>query len=478
MRYQKTSGRAERFVIPEITDRSRYTVSGSYSPARLKRIFDSANTGDLEQLCLCCREIMERNWDIQGAMEQRIDAITGVKWHIEPGGDSPRDHEAAAAFEKELRAAGSLNGLDTFYDLVGHLATAVIMPFAASEIVWAPGGRIAGFSNIESHYFTLRNGFVPQLVCNEYPNGMPEDEARHRFVFHQFRKKSDPARSGLIRTLAWLHCFQNWPLKDLFSFIERFGMPFVVAKVDQNTWDNEREVLHSLIRNFGPNGGGVFTKATELQLLSAGNTGSDNVYFKALEFTHNAIFTLIVGQLASSGDATGMSNGTAQTQVRQDILEADARALESTIRAQIAAPWMVFHYPDAAVPQLHFDVEPPEEMTQLASIVSTLSQAGFKADEKELSDRFGMKLRYEPPAAPPAMGNNFAMSSEPVNDNLTDALEEWLGPLVEGMSDLLATAEQSEDEADLADLSDLANKLGSSSKLEKLLVSDMKRAIK
>ena len=245
-------------------------------------------------------------------------------------------------------------------------------------------------------------------------------------------------------------------------------MPFVVAKVDQNTWDNEREVLHSLIRNFGPNGGGVFTKATELQLLSAGNTGSDNVYFKALEFTHNAIFTLIVGQLASSGDATGMSNGTAQTQVRQDILEADARALESTIRAQIAAPWMVFHYPDAAVPQLHFDVEPPEEMTQLASIVSTLSQAGFKADEKELSDRFGMKLRYEPPAAPPAMGNSFAMSSESVKDKLSDALEEWLGPLVNSLENA------SED----GELPDFSEKLGSSQKLEELFVEDMKRAEK
>ena len=475
MRYQKTTGRAERFVISEIADRSRYTAVGSYTPARLKRIFDAANLGDIEQLCLCCREIMERNWDIQGAMEQRVGAIVGVKWHMEPGGDTPLDQTAAEAFEKELRSAGSLNGLDTFYDLVGHLANAVIMPFSASEIVWGKGGSIAGFSSIESHHFTLRNGFVPQLVCNEYPNGMPEEEAHHRFVFHQFRKKSDPARSGLIRALAWLHCFQNWPLKDLFSFIERFGMPFVIAKVDQNAWDSEREVLHSLIRNFGPNGGGVFTKATELELLNASNTGSDNVYFKALEFTHNAIFTLIVGQLASSGDSSGMSNGTAQTKVRQDILEADARALESTVRAQIAAPWIQFHYPEAAVPYLHFDVEPPEEMTQLASIVGTLSQAGYKADEKELSDRFGLKLRYEPPAAVPAMGNSFSMSAEPPTNALSSALEEWLGPLVDELSAPFATAEQSEDGSDLSDLSD---KLGSSTKFEQLLLSDMKRAIR
>ena len=48
----------------------------------------------------------------------------------------------------------------------------------------------------------------------------------------------------------------------------------------------------------------------------------------------------------------------------------------------------------------------------LANVVNTLSQAGFKADPAELSDRFGMKLRYETPQAP-AMGNTFAMAAEP-----------------------------------------------------------------
>ena len=473
MKYKKTTGRAERFAVPEPSDRFRYTARGDYSPARLKRIFDAANSGDTEQLCLCAREILERNWDIAGAFEQRAAALQGCQWVIDPGGDSEVDRQAAAAFAKALESAGAFNQLDSFYDLISHLEQAVILPFAAAEIVWSEGGGLAGFSNLEAHHFTLRDSFTPRLVCDEFPSGMPEDEARNRFIFHQFRKKSDPARSGMIRTLAWLHCFQNWPLKDLFSFIERFGMPFVIAKVDQNAWENERQILHSLIRNFGPSGGGVFTKATELQLLNASNTGSDNVYFKALEFTHNAIYTLLVGQLASSG----MSNGTAQSEVRQDILEADARSIESAVRSAIAAPWTAFHFKGAAVPKLHFQVDPPEDQMLLANVVNTLSQAGFKADPAELSDRFGMKLRYEAPQAP-AMGNTFAMAAEPPGGSLSDALEEWLGPLVE---ELLATAEHSEDGSDLLAHRRLgeggSDLLGSSAKLEKLLVDDMKRAI-
>ena len=89
-----------------------------------------------------------------------------------------------------------------------------------------------------------------------------------------------------------------------------------------------------------------------------------------------------------------MSNGNAQTAVRQDILEADARSVESTVRARIAAPWTTFHFNGAAVPKLHFKIEPPEDQVHLAKVIYTLAQAGFKADPQELSERFGMKLSY------------------------------------------------------------------------------------
>lgn len=475
MKLQKTHGSDPRpFAKPDPNDRFRYGATTVYTPEAIKRIFAAANSGDTEALCLCGREMLERNWDIIGALEQRVDALLGVEFDVRPGGDSELDALAAREFEKELRAAGELNDLETFHDLLSHLATAVVMPFAAAEIVWGEGGKLEGFSGIEAHHFTLRESFVPRLVCDEYPLGMPEEEARNRFIFHQFRRKADPARSGLIRVLAWLHCFQNWPIKDLFSFIERFGMPFVIAKVDQNAWDNERAVLHSLIRNFGPNGGGVFTKSTELELLNASNTGGDNVYFRALEFTHNAIYTLLVGQLASSGDSSGMSNGTAQSEVRQDILEADARAIEATIRARLAAPWTAFHYRGAAVPRLHFHVEPAEDQAHLAQVINTLSQAGFKADPAEISKRFGLKLRYEAPSAPagfPMSAESRALSdrSDKSDKTLSGALESWLGPLAD---ELAAIAD-----GDLTD-EEFANRLaacaegkknGSSEKFERFL---------
>lgn len=453
MKYQ-TAGLSERksagksvparrvVILPE--DRYRYSALTSYTPARLSALFQAANSGDIEQLCLCGREILERNWDIQGALDQRADALCGVGWEVLPGGPGEDAKKAADAFKKALEdsgfASGTLGRTETFQELLRNLLDAIVQPFSAAEIVWGAGGTLVGFQSIEPHCFTLRDSMVPRLVTDEFPNGMELEP--YKFVIHQHRRSPDPARSGKIRVLAWLHCLQNWPLKDLFSFIERFGMPFVVARVDQNTWENEREVLQNVIRAFGPDGGGVFTNTTEIQLLNAANTGGDNVYFRALEFTHNAIYTLLLGQLASSGDAAGMSNGDAQSAVRQDILEADARAIESTVRAQIAAPWTHFQFGDALpVPRLHFKVEVPEDEKAVADkllvkaqTIQTLTSAGFIPDAEAVSKIFNLPLKYEPPQSGIVQGGALGLSEDaPDDDGLTpDKRAIMYGTLIRG----------------------------------------------
>ena len=475
MKYQETTGGQYR-AIPEQSDRMRAIANTRYTPERLTAIIRAADAGDIESLALCGAEMLSRNWDVIAAMEQRTDALCGCEWTVSPGGDTPRAAEAAKAFEQALRGAGKNDPReDTFYDLCAHLMDAVVMPFIPSEIIWGPGGTLKAFQNLETWQFDLRDGFVPRLVTDEFPSGLPEDMQRDKFIFHQFRKKSDPARQGKIRVLAWLHCFQNWPIKDLFSFIERFGMPFVVAKVDQNAWENERQVLHQIIRSFGPSGGGVFTKNTELELLNAANTGGDNVYFRALEFTRSAIYTLIVGQLASSSDSSGMSNGDAQTAVRQDILEADARALEATIYAQVAVPWTRFQFgPDVAPPELKFQVEPPEDQTKFATVVNVLSQAGFKADAAELSERFGLKLTYAPQQQQGLNGLAMSADLKPARSaetkKMQSAVADWLGPLEKELA-RLADGDDGDAAAFGAALAKLAQdgKFGPSGDFETLL---------
>lgn len=419
MKYERKKTRPERrrppesgeYVLLDMTDRpAAQLMCRQVTPYDLERIISAANSGDTVELCKLSVEVEEKNWDIQNSMDTRRGALLGCGWHVEPGDETPPAREIAERFEKVLRDAGNLNGLDTFYDLCSDLMGAVIAPFAASEIVWN-NGTITGFQSIEARHFTLQYGYEPRLITLEQPSGM--ELPPYKFVFHHNRRTGgDMARSGRIRTLAWLHVFQNFPMKDWLGFVERFGMPFVVARVNQNAWKNERDVIKGMIRAFGPSGGGVFTKDTEVQLLQAANAGGgQNAYKTVLEYTGAAITKVLLGQLASSGEAAGWSNGGAQGQVRQDILEADARGIEKTVTAQLAAPWTAFNFgPAAPVPRLVIEAEEPAdekaeaEVKQLdAQTIQTLGAAGWEVeDPKVLEERFGIRFRKAAPQGPAA----------------------------------------------------------------------------
>lgn len=352
-----------RRVFAEPSDREEYDISRGLTPADVDRIMIAANGGEPTEQCRLSLEIEEKNWDIFHALETRRNAVKGVEWEVEPGGESPADKRAAEQLKEALDNAGGLNELDSFNSLLSDLMSALLPGFAVSETVWREGGGIAGFNFIEQQHFTFRHGRDPYLVTRDDYDGVPLD--KYKFIVHKYRKHGgDATRGGLIRPLAWLHCFTSVNVKDLLSFVERYGMPFVVAKVDAQTWKNERNVLKALIRNFGPSGGGLFTRATEIELLQAANNGGD-VYFKLLEYIGMAITKVILGQTATAGDGGGWSNDGAQSQVRQDILEADCDALADTLTMQLAAPWTMFTQPPGTkTPKIKLPCQPPEDTVQ------------------------------------------------------------------------------------------------------------------
>ena len=174
-----------------------------------------------------------------------------------------------------------------------------------AETIWKPGGAgFHGWRAIEPRFLSFNKSFSLRIRVNgNMSDGVPIPPGKAVYC-RMGRPGADPVRGGLIRPLAWLHCFANLNLKDLLGFIERYGMPFVTAKIDKATYDKERTLLNNLICNFGPRGGGVFSRGVELELLQAANNTGD-VYFKLLEYLGDAITKVILGQTASSGDSAG-----------------------------------------------------------------------------------------------------------------------------------------------------------------------------
>ena len=386
---ERVAPKPGRAVVSDSSDR-QHDVSRNLTPYKVDRIMTQANAGDTRDLCKLASEIEEKNWTIKHCMETRVAAVAGASWDIEPSADDAKSNAIAAELKTDLENAGG-NRLDTFGNLLADMAYSVLPGRSCSEIIWQTGGRLHGFSSLPAkHLLYPSNGAFGEPVISTDSGNVPMPPAKF-VLFHRRASGGDPARAGLVRTLAWLHCFMNINFKDMLRFIERYGMPFLVAKVDQQSWENERNQIKSVIRNFGPDGGGVFTRSTELELLQA-NAANGDIYFKLIEYCEAAITKVILGQTASSGDGGGWSKDNAQSQVRQDLLESDCALIADVVNEQIAKPWLAFNYPNAASPIFEFLFEADEDTKALAEMVKTLFDAGLEADTEELSRRFKIKL--------------------------------------------------------------------------------------
>ena len=473
----KNKGTGKPSIKAEPSDRMSSDASRDLTPDKVDRIMQQANTGDSREQCRLARELIEKNESIAQAMETRKNAVLGCSWQIVPGGESAREKAAAEQLQAELESCGDGDEQDGFEDLLEDLVFSIIPGFLVSEILWIRGGEIAGFHSLPGEAMHFLDGFLPKLVTREHPNGI--DLPRERFIFHRLRRAgNDPARGGLIRPLAWLHCFKQINQKDLLSFIERHGMPFAIAKVDGQAFENEWQAMRRLVRNFGPSGGGVMTKNVEMQLLESHSTG--DVYFRLLDYMTAAVEKLILGQVASSGESAGLSKGDAQSKVRQDILESDCRMLMKTVNIQVCKPWTRFNFGDGIqAPKLLIEYEAPEDRLQLAQTVQTLSAAGLEADEQEMSERFGMKLvRRGQTAEMGSMNRESAIPRkvQPLGSETEDlperTLQTWLSPAA-ALLEKLASDELSDEELDrevkaLRDL-DRGELFGDSEAFEKAL---------
>jgi phage gp29-like protein len=240
---------------------------------------------------------------------------------------------------------------------------------------------------------------------------------------------------GAIRPIAPWMIARNLALRDSARWSEANGMPLMLFKHPASADRLEVERARYALSNRGgetcvdlpqnvPEGGGSGANF-DLAYLEAKGENFEG-FFKLIDACDREITLALMAQtLTTSMPEGGASYAAARVHadVKQALLEADARALERTVYTQIARPFALANFGNADLaPRVVWDITPYEDFRTKAQTALTVTQtavnmanAGFGFGEPEDFRRFarqfgvdvGKLAKVEPritPARAPGVG--------------------------------------------------------------------------
>lgn len=369
---------------------SGYPSSG-LTPERLARIFRQADAGDVLSQAELFEEMEEKDAHLASLFQTRKMAVQGLDWEVAPA-DASAASEETAGFCRSF-----IQGLADFDENILDLLDALGKGYSMMEILWeAYDGRVGirGLRWVHPKKITFWNSLTPMVLTEQDPIRGVEPPP-FKFVYHRCRSRSGyDTRAGIMRVCAWMYLFKNYALKDWIGFAEVYGMPLRIGKYEPGATRADREALIQAVRSLGSDAAGIISKSTEIEFIEAQKGSSLNVYESLASFCDAQMSKAVLGQTLTSEPGSGKGTGSyalgrVHSEVRQDIVEADCKALSKTITQQILRPLVGFNFGwDAPVPRFQFLCEPPEDMKSVAEVYKVLSEIGFQFSRDQLAGRF------------------------------------------------------------------------------------------
>lgn len=352
---------------------------------------------------------------VQSSMRSRSGGLLGRSIRFRIPEQYKNEPEAKKCLRSWERHWPNMEAEPALLDL---LETSSSMGFAYSQILWDSSKTVwkpylQAFSPRFAYYhWTLRSHIAITLDGQYQITGGDGHWVNHA-PYGQYRGWM----RGSLRALAQWWLARSYALRDWARYCERHGFPILIADTPFGADPNDIAVYQSQLGQLGQEsvlqvpGSVDVTKYGKYDLRYLEPADENWQAFKALiEQCNDEITLALLGQnLTSQVKEGSLAAARVHADVRQAILEADARALAKTIYSQVARPFAALNFGDPRLaPRVEWDVRPAEDLEvkgktfqAFAAALFQLRQAGLSVVEAEkFARKFGLgglKLQEVPP---------------------------------------------------------------------------------
>jgi len=326
---------------------------------------------------------VDRDAHAGSVLQQRIMAVVGKEWQILPAKSARKAGRPASTTQEQTIAEFVSNVLSTcnFDQARQELLKAILYGHYEAEIIW----QAEKDSNVQNSSLRIKK------IIGKHPrrfiftaerelrlltrNNMIEGESipDRKFLSFGYGDSDNPYGCGLGRRLWWPVWFKKHGIKFWMIFLEKFGMPTVVGKYPSGTLPKKQEELMAAINAIQTDTGVKIPETMDIDLLEATRAGTVT-HEQLCEYMDRQISKAVLGQTASTDGTPGkLGNDQNQSDVRQEIVEADADLLDSYTNETLIR-WIVdFNFPNVtAYPTIKTFANAKPDLTARVSVDKTL----------------------------------------------------------------------------------------------------------
>ncbi len=376
----------------------RQPISGHPSegltPYRLGEILRQADDGDPYAQCELFEDIEEKDAHLSSVLGMRRRAVAALEIRIEaPDGANAREKKAAELARDMFAAIPNMpeKALDIL-DAIGK-------GYSVSEIIWEIRGQTAVVSDIrwrDPKHFRFDVDTLAEIRLRDMEHIDGRELTPYKYVTHVHKAKAGlPVRGGILRPCAWMYLFKNYDIKDWVTFAEVYGQPLRVGKYPQTAKEQEKDILLRAVANLGTDASAIIPQEMMIEFVEAGGkSGSIDLYERLARWCDEQMSKAVLGQTSSSDAMShGLGSGQANlhAEVREDLIESDARQLAATLARDLVRPIVDLNMgPVDRYPDVHIVIEEAEDLGKLAENVERLARIGLPVPKGWLYDKFGI----------------------------------------------------------------------------------------
>lgn len=268
---------------------------------------------------------------VYSGMTRRKAGVKSREWKVMKDGD---------VTDKEVKfIEGSLNFLELnkckVKDIIDQSLNSIFWGYSVFEVVWTKHKKYwlpVKVQEKPQDWFHFDDDNNLRLRTNENWEGIQitgeeaDPDFKHRFILlRNCATYENPYGEKALSRCFWPVTFKRGGWRFFTVFIEKYGMPWVVAKQPRSADDKQATELLNDLENLVQDAVAVIPDDSSVDFMSSDKTASADVYEKYINLCNNSIDKVLLTNSLSTEQQNkgGYSSAAAGTEIEDDLAKQD-----------------------------------------------------------------------------------------------------------------------------------------------------------